>query len=150
MQTRPADPSELEQINAFIRKSKSYWGYTEAFLDAFMEKWRVKLKGAFLENELIFLEQDKQPVGLFAFKINEQDLPELDLFFIDFNRIGQGIGKAMWQQVLNFAKKRGWEKFLLISDPNAEGFYIKMGAKTISRFESFPGRFVPVMQVENP
>ncbi|WP_019217186.1 hypothetical protein [Legionella tunisiensis] len=78
---RCANPSEWVELNHFIRLSKGFWGYTAPFLDTFMEKWG--LKESFLQkNEVILLEQDKHLVGLYAFKMNEEKLPELDLFLL--------------------------------------------------------------------
>src|SRR5438128_8501564 len=42
MQARSATIADLMEINQFIRDSKSFWGYSESFLNAFMERWGVK------------------------------------------------------------------------------------------------------------
>ncbi|WP_162263960.1 MULTISPECIES: GNAT family N-acetyltransferase [Legionella] len=136
----------MPKINQFIRQSKAVWNYSESFLNVFMEKYGVK--PSFLEREeIVLFEKDQSLVGLYAFKINEQSAAELDLFFINSNHIRQGLGKQIWQHAINFASTKGWLKFELVSDPNAEGFYLKMGAKSLRKFESFPGRFVPVLSV---
>lgn len=146
MQITVATVEDLPKINQFIRQSKAVWDYCEAFLDAFMEKYSVK--SSFLEQEeVILFEQNGQLVGLYAFKINERYAAELDLFFINANHIRQGLGKQIWQHAINYAAARGWHEFELVADPNAEGFYQKMGAKNLRNFESFPGRFVPVLSV---
>ncbi|WP_019217185.1 hypothetical protein [Legionella tunisiensis] len=54
----------------------------------------------------------------------------------------------MWQHALQYTIGKGWKHFQLIADPNAEGFYKHMGAKTVQKFESFPGRFVPIMHYD--
>lgn len=144
MTTRHAHSSELNIINDLIRGSKAYWGYTEVFLDEFMAKWGIQEH--YLHDNAVFLfEKESELMGLFAFKINKDHLPELDLFFVHRNQIGKGIGKIMWQQALNYVSERNWTEFKIIADPHAEQFYKHMGAKNIGVFESFPGRFVPVM-----
>lgn len=141
---RSATVSDQVQINNLIRESKSFWGYSDAFLDAFMSGWGVK-ESYFVTNEIMLFEKEGSLSGLYAFKINQENRPELDLFFVSRNHIGQGIGKLMWQHLLSTAVEHGWSEFELIADPNAESFYEHMGAKTMSHYESFPGRFVPVM-----
>ncbi|KTD64035.1 GNAT family N-acetyltransferase [Legionella spiritensis] len=147
MQYRRANVSELPKINEFIYQSKNYWGYSPTFMMDFMNKWGVTL--SFFETcEIILAEENNTLLGLFAFKINEDNKPELDLFFINAKKIQQGLGKLVWQQAIEYAKNKGWHEFLLISDPNAEGFYRAMGAEVIDTYESFPGRFVPIMQIK--
>ncbi|MCL9685053.1 GNAT family N-acetyltransferase [Legionella maioricensis] len=139
--------SDLEIINSLIRESKGFWGYSDAFLDDFMKQWGVK-ETYIHSNDLILFGKGEGLIGLYAFKINDDEAPELDLFFINRKQIGQGIGKIMWQHALDHALKHHWTEFKIIADPNAEPFYKRMGATTIGTFESFPGRFVPVMKMK--
>ncbi|WED44024.1 GNAT family N-acetyltransferase [Legionella cardiaca] len=147
MHQRSATLSELTKLNDFIRTSKGFWGYSESFLDFFMEKYGLK-EFYFSKNEIILLEEETELLGLYAFKLNYEGKPELDLFFINADKIRQGIGKTMWQYAIQYASRKGWKEFMLIADPNAENFYKCMGAETVQQFESFPGRFVPIMRVE--
>lgn len=52
---RSAMVSELTKINALIRASKAYWGYSDAFLDEFMAKWGMK-EAYFHINEVVLIE----------------------------------------------------------------------------------------------
>ena len=144
---RSANNSDLTLINALIRESKSFWGYSDSFLDQFMAQWGIKASHLAM-NEVLVFEKEGDLIGLFAFKINNENNPELNLFFVNRNHIGQGIGKKIWQHALSYALNRGWDEFKIIADPNAEQFYERLGAKTIGTFESFPGRFVPVMTMK--
>ncbi len=147
MTPRHAHSTDLNKINGLIRGSKAHWGYTETFLDQFMEQWGIQEH--YLHANTVFLfEKEKELLSLFSFKINEEQFPELDLFFVHRNQIGKGIGKIMWQHVVHYASEQNWTEFKLIADPHAEQFYKHMGAKNIGVFESFPGRFVPVMMFQ--
>lgn len=55
----------------------------------------------------------------------------------------------MWEDLLNKAKALGISEFTLHSEPKAEGFYLKMGAKKIGITTStvFPDRKLPLMKV---
>ncbi|CEG58554.1 GNAT family N-acetyltransferase [Legionella fallonii] len=146
---RRAHTTDINIINTLIRESKGHWGYTETFLDEFMKQWGIK-EHYIHTNEVVLLEKEKELISLFAFKINEEQLPELDLFFVHRNQIGKGIGKIMWQHVMHYAVEQNWTEFKIIADPHAEQFYQYMGAKNIGVFESFPGRFVPAMMFQLP
>lgn len=144
---RRAKASDLAIVNALIRESKGFWGYSELFLDEFMNQWGIK-ESYIHTNELTLFEKASHLIGLYAFQISNKNIPELDLFFVSKNHIGKGIGKNMWQQAVQYALNQSWNEFQIIADPNAKQFYERMGAKTIGTFESFPGRFVPVMMME--
>ena len=141
---RPAKLSECAALNTLIRESKGFWPYSDGFIDQFMQQWGIN-ESYLQTNEIILFEKEEHVIGLFSFKMNHDNKPELDLFFVNRNHIGKGIGKSIWQQALNYALDHDWTEFQIIADPNAEGFYQHMGAKTIGSFESFPGRFVPMM-----
>ena len=147
MMHRCANVTDLGNINTLIRESKGFWGYSDSFLDEFMQQWGIK-ESYLHTNEVILLEVESNLMGLYAFKINNQQAPELDVFFVARNKIGTGVGKSMWQQALHYAFVHQWAEFEIIADPNAEQFYERMGAKTVGTFESFPGRFVPVMMMK--
>lgn len=141
---RPAQIADLDDINSLIRNSKSYWGYSSSFLEDFMTHWGVK-KRYLYTNEVILFEAKNELIGLFAFKMDMENTPELDLFFVNPTYIGKGVGRSMWQQALFHARHHGWSEFKIITDPHAEQFYKHMGAQTTGIFESFPGRLVPRM-----
>lgn len=70
--------------------------------------------------------------------------------FIDPGYIGKSIGRLSWFDLIDKAKELNVNEFTLDSDPNAEGFYLKMGAKKIGYTPStvFPDRNLPLMQVK--
>lgn len=92
------------------------------------------------------MEIDNKIVAFYSFIINEL---KLDALFIDPDYIGKGLGKIIWKHLLNKAKELGISEFTLDSEPNAEGFYLKMGAINIGFTPStvFPDRQLPLMKV---
>ncbi len=145
MKQRIADMSELHDLNKLIRFSKGHGGYSTEFLDAFMNKWGLT-KEYMSENQVAILEENEIKCGIFSFNCGNRGAVELTVFFVNNQLIGKGIGKKLWKAASRYALEKKWEKFELISDPNAEKFYEKMGAKKIGEVESFPGRFVPLME----
>ncbi len=145
MKERIANVCELQDLNEFIRLSKGYWGYPKDFLDTFIEKWGLT-ENYILKNQVIVLEENNVKCGLFSFSQSNAEKVELDLFFINSQYIRKGMGKEMWKIANHYASEKKFEKFELIADPNAKGFFEKMGAKKIKTLETFPGRFVPIME----
>ncbi|ULL16187.1 N-acetyltransferase [Paenibacillus sp. H1-7] len=56
---------------------------------------------------------------------------ELKWLFVSPEWIGLGLGKLLWEHLLETVKKAGISRFRIVSDPNAEAFYRKLGAKRI-------------------
>jgi N-acetylglutamate synthase-like GNAT family acetyltransferase len=147
MKLRKASADEVEALNQFIRLSKGVWGYSDDFLDEFIERWGLT-KETLEKKSVKILEMDGEIHGVFSFGPNKKKKIELDLFFVNPKFIKTGIGRKMWNFIDEYARANKWKGFELISDPNAEEFFQRMGAKTVSTVESFPGRFVPVMKYE--
>jgi GNAT superfamily N-acetyltransferase len=83
----------------------------------------------YLNENLIFVgEMDNRVVGFYAL-VQEIGSLELDHFWIHPDFMGQGIGRALFNHAISQAKIISPESDLkIISDPNAESFYLHMGA----------------------
>ena len=145
---RPARPEEEDAINALILRSKAHWGYDEAFMQAAVDD--MKLAPNYLHDHWNFiLEEDRQMVGI-ASLIAHEDAVELDNLFLEPETIGKGYGGMMWDFVLDFARRQGFAKLWLVSDPNAAGFYESRGAVKIGEVASNiqAGRTLPKYEIE--
>ncbi|WP_336245805.1 GNAT family N-acetyltransferase [Paenibacillus apiarius] len=92
------------------------------------------------------MEKNNKIIAIYSITLNEK---KLEALFIDPEHIGKGLGNLLWLDLLSKAKQLNIEEFTLDSDPNAEAFYVKMGAKRIGETPStvFPDRRFPVMSV---
>ena len=143
-----AKKADIKAINELIRKSKAYWGYDNEFMNNFMNHFQMT-KASFDKEiiKLFYLYKEEPPckktlVGFYSLSADSNNQLELNNFFIHPDYIGQGFGKKLWLCMLESVKKLGKKKFILWSDPGAEGFYEKMGCKKIGTRESplMPGR----------
>ena len=73
---------------------------------------------------------------------------ELDALFVEPAAMGQGVGRRLWQHAVATAATLGYSEIVLQSDPQAEGFYLAMGARRAGESEStvMPGRMLPLMR----
>ncbi|MEY9972139.1 N-acetylglutamate synthase-like GNAT family acetyltransferase [Lysinibacillus sp. RC46] len=145
MLIRTAKIQDCYLLSNLAYKSKAYWGYTEDFLQQCKDDLTVT-KEYIEKNPVYVMESDNKIVAFYSFTINEL---KLDALFIDPDYIGKGLGRMIWDHLLNKAKELGISEFTLDSEPNAEGFYLKMGAKNIGSTPStvFPDRQLPLMKV---
>lgn len=143
---RRGQVQDCHLLSHLAYKSKGYWGYTEDFLQQCKEDLTVT-KEYIEENPVFVMESDNTIIAFYSFTINDM---KLDALFIDPDYIGKGLGKIIWDHLLNKAKELGISEFTLDSEPNAEGFYLKMGAKNVGSTPStvFPDRHLPLMKVK--
>ncbi len=60
-------------------------------------------------------------------------------------RVGGG-GAALFAHAVETARAEGASQLRISSDPNAEGFYVKMGARRVGEVPSRPpGRMLPLL-----
>ncbi|MGE7949018.1 GNAT family N-acetyltransferase [Lysinibacillus sp. NPDC093688] len=143
---RSAKVQDCHLLSNLAYQSKAYWGYVEDFLQQCKDDLTIT-KEYIVENPVFVMESDNKIVAFYSFTINEM---KLDALFIDPDYIGKGFGRIIWDHLLNKAKELGISEFTLDSEPNAEGFYLKMGAKKIGSTQStvFHDRHLPLMKVK--
>jgi len=138
---------DLGDINAIMYSSKGYWGYTQSFMDEFMDRFCVTEK-CIKELKIYCVYIDDGMKGFYGFKKNEDNQDELDLFFLDPSCIGKGLGRQLWNLCLDTAKGLKIKEFIICVDPNAEEFYLKMGCSKIGTKLSpmLLDRYTPILR----
>ena len=94
-------------------------------------------------------EIDNQVAGFYALKILDANSAGLEALFVLPGLIGNGIGKAMIAHCRTIAKRLGVRTIVIQGDPNAESFYLAVGAVACGYRESLsiPGRQLPVFTI---
>lgn len=144
---RPARPGESEALSRLTLRSKAHWGYDDAFLDACRDELLVT-EDAIASGSVAVLETDRRSAGIYALAF-VGEIAELELFFVEPRDMGRGYGRRLWDHAVEAARDAGATRLLIQSDPNAEGFYLRMGAERTgsSPSASIPGRSLPVLEV---
>ena len=144
---RRATPDEAGGLTALTLASKAHWGYDQDFMDLAAPSLTVTQE--YLEaNDCWVAEIDGATVGWFSL-VPIPDGLLLDNFFVLPAHIGSGVGRLMWDEALSQAEAAGVERVTLEADPNAAGFYERMGARlTGSATAPVTGRQLPVYEVQ--
>ena len=126
--------------------SKAHWGYDQDFMD--LARPSLTVTPEYLAaNDCWVAEIDGATVGWFSLVPISNGLL-LDNFFLLPAHIGSGVGRLMWDEALRVAEAAGVERMTLEADPNAAGFYERMGAQlTGSATALDTGRQLPVYEV---
>jgi len=88
------------------------------------------------------------PVGFYGFVREGRELWLNDLW-IEPAAIRTGAGTALFAHAVETARAAGDAAFFIESDPNAEGFYLAMGAaRAGERVAASSGRVLPVLRYD--
>jgi GNAT superfamily N-acetyltransferase len=123
---RPACARDAKRLTAIAYAAKRHWGYPEAW----MEAWRDELvvtPGYIRTHPVVLAKQSGRIVGFFGLLILN-DEAALEHFWLRPDCIGRGLGRALFAEAVRMARSAGQTELRIKSDPNAEGFYLKMGA----------------------
>jgi GNAT superfamily N-acetyltransferase len=133
-------------LTGLFWRSKAHWGYDEAFMARVRETLRITAET--IEQQHVYvLEADGQIVGFYALHVLPDRLHLEDLF-IEPDHIGKGYGRRLFGHAVEVGRQLGYDRFTLESDPNAEEFYLKLGAIRVGEHESvIPRRFIPHLLV---
>lgn len=144
---RPAAPGEETVLSDLAFRSKAHWGYDTAFL----ERVRLALEitdADVAEGGVVVAEQAGAGVVGFYRLAPAGDRAELGHLFVDPPHIGTGLGARLYRHALDAARALGCRTVWLEADPNAEGFYRRLGAVTVDEVETLPGRRLPIMTTD--
>jgi predicted N-acetyltransferase YhbS len=113
-----------------------------------LERWSVRVAEA----------QDGELLGVVAFSMevmieDMEDGPvqaELELLFVEPEWMGAGVGAALMRDITARLAERGVETLWILSDPGAEAFYVRLGARRagLRPSDAIPGRKLPWLRLE--
>jgi GNAT superfamily N-acetyltransferase len=148
VESHPQDAPALTEI---AHSAKRHWGYPEAWILS----WRddLTLDQAYIQSHIVYAIRDH--VSLLGFySLVQLDSTgnrwELDHMWVVPAAMGQGVGRALFEHAVDQAQGRGARRLRILSDPHAEAFYHRMGARTVGRLDASIGgveRWLPEMEL---
>ncbi|HVL90081.1 MAG TPA: GNAT family N-acetyltransferase [Actinomycetota bacterium] len=141
IEIRPAAPGDAKTLTALAIRSKAHWGYDKTFMQACRPSLAIH---ATCVQPTFVAEVDGATAGFYQLEGSE-----IGAFFVDPPFIGRGVGRALWEHLMQEAQRRGLAAVEILSDPNAEGFYRTMGAERAGEAPSDvfgPERMLPLMR----
>jgi len=147
---RRARPDEARALSDLARTAKGYWGYDQAFI----ESCRAELTFSgddIARGRFVVADLGGEVAGFYSVE-GEPPAGELAHMWIRPGKIGTGLGRLMWRDAMATAAAAGFESLEIAAEPNAEGFYRKMGAERVGETPSgsVPGRMLPLMRIGVP
>jgi GNAT superfamily N-acetyltransferase len=125
-----AAPSEAEVQSGLALAGKRHWGYPEPWLEAWRELLTITPDD--LAAHVVSCAEDGngRVVGFYALE-RDGGRCRLEHLWLAPSLIGGGLGRQLFEHAVQAAQELGAAELLIEADPNAEGFYLHMGAQRV-------------------
>ena len=131
---RPAVGKDAATLTGIALDAKRHWGYPEAWIEHWKEDLCVS-SDFISKNPVYVAERDGEIVGFYALVVGDQRA-ELEHMWVAPAHIGTGVGKELFIHAMQIAAGENVAEVEISADPNAEGFYERMGARKIGEVSS--------------
>lgn len=149
MKIRRAATEDAPALTRIAHEAKQHWGYPEHWLKHWQDD--LTISPDFIASHDVFVAEGETDLLGFYALIIKQEKAELDHLWVTPQRIGTGVGKELFLHAMQHAARARVAEVEISSDPNAEGFYRKMGAhrigETVSELDGQP-RSLPLLIVD--
>ena len=138
---RCATLEDEQAIGELTMRSLYSYGYDETFHELMEHFRKTNLPAAeYIRKSPVYVgEIDGKIKGYYGLKIPEdKDFIDLEYIFLDVDCFGKGYGTKLWLHAVDEARKLGFNKMQIHSDPGAVGFYEAMGAEREKDVEVYP------------
>jgi GNAT superfamily N-acetyltransferase len=146
---RRASTAEADKLTQIALDAKRFWGYPEHWI----KHWEsdLTISSDFVrDNEVYVAEEDGEILGFYALCVNGNKA-ELEHMWVTPGSIGTGIGKELFLDAMDRAATLAVREIEISADPNAAGFYERMGASQVGETDaSIDGqvRKLPRLRIE--
>ena len=148
-QIRQALPSEVKRLSELAFRSKSYWGYSDQFMQACLEE--LTLDQHYIESNPTFvIEVERSVIGFYSLEHISASEVELGYLFVEPTFIGKGYGRKLIAHSQQEARHLGYKQIIIQGDPNAEQFYRAAGGSAVGtrKSTSIPDRELPLFRID--
>ena len=116
-------------LTEIAHAAKRHWGYPERW----MQLWRdvLTITPDYVdENDVYVANWEGEIVGFYALMGKGMKVT-LDHLWLSPAQIGSGIGRSLFNHAVRMARQLGAVELEIEADPNAVGFYERMGATRV-------------------
>jgi GNAT superfamily N-acetyltransferase len=143
---RKARPSDLPELTRIAHAAKRHWGYSDDLIHLWNNDLTVTTGD--LRDDLVFCAERSGALAAFYSVSGTGPSREIEHMWVMPGHIGSGIGRALFDHMIGELRAVGVERLRIESDPNAAGFYERMGARRIGDVPATPaGRTLPLLEL---
>ena len=147
---RRAAPAEAGRLTDLARAAKAHWEYSPAWLAAWDDE--LVITPDYVAVHRVFVaESDGGLIGVCVLE-DRGDHWALEHVWVDPANHGRGVGATIVRYALGAARACRAAAVRVVSDPNAAGFYERLGARLVGAMPApmagAPSRELPVYQFD--
>jgi N-acetylglutamate synthase-like GNAT family acetyltransferase len=132
---RRSSPEDAETLTTIALDAKRHWGYPEHWI----RHWEsdLTISSDFIRDNHVYVAEENGEIrGFYALCVADDSKAELEHMWVTPAVIGTGVGKELFLDAMERAAKLDLNSVEISSDPNAVGFYKRMGATQIGETDS--------------
>lgn len=139
-----ATVGDAQALRQICVEAKAHWGYPADW----MARWRelVCISPDYISHNHVYMAVDGTVIiGWYALAA---EFPKclLDHLWVAPPRMGSGVGRLLFDHAIAQALQLGATYLEIESDPNALGFYLRMGARQVGEVEGGMDRNIPLLR----
>lgn len=142
---RGALPGEAAILTELCLRSKAVWGYDAAFMAACRAELTITARDI---PQIQVAVEGGRIIGMAQLGQHGR-IADIDKLFVDPDVLRSGAGGALFAWCVETAKAAGAVALTVVADPDAAGFYRRMGMTEDGREPSgsIPGRMLPKLHL---
>jgi GNAT superfamily N-acetyltransferase len=131
---RRAAASDAPALTTVAHAAKRHWGYPERWIELWKDA--LTITADFISNNQVYVAFVNGEIAGFSALVVTEDKVWLEHLWVSPKHIGTGLGKTLFNHAAGVAATTGAKAMEIESDPYAEGFYNRMGAKRVGEVVS--------------
>jgi GNAT superfamily N-acetyltransferase len=146
MVIRAARPDEGEALRTIAGAAKGFWGYDQALV----RSWAASLDlspGRLGAAHAFVAEAEGRAIGWAEALPPEGGICVLEHLWVEPSSIRRGVGSRLFRHAAGRARDLGATAMEWEAEPNALGFYARMGGSPARTATSEWGRRLPIMRI---
>lgn len=131
---RRAQGADAPALTEIAQAAKRHWGYPERWLEIWKDA--LTITPDFVSVHKVYVAIVGDEIAGFSALVEGEESVWLEHLWVSPKHIGTGVGKALFVHAAAEAASTGALVMEIESDPNAEGFYKRMGAARVGEVAS--------------
>ena len=149
---RPGTSGDAARLTSLARRAKAHWGYPGAWLAAW--ETQLTIEPAYVTRHTVLVaEINGSLAGMCALE-DRGEAWSLEHLWVEPEFLGRGVGRALVERALALARAVHPGPVAAEADPNAAGFYRRLGARQVGAVPApmpgAPDRVLPVFTFVDP
>lgn len=129
-----ATPDQAETLTQIAFAAKRHWGYPEHWIQLWSPMLTISPE-VIEKYDTYVAHVDEKSIGFYALSLKGTKA-SLEHLWVLPEYMGKGVGKRLFEHARSRCKEIGAGILEIESDPNAKGFYERMGAKKVGQAAS--------------